>query len=142
VAGAQVPPLRVSEVPSLMLRDLAAFGKLPNMAGIDLGGLEAKLTAFQTAAKAVDAKAAAAERAGDAAAMDALYAKAEVARASFYMPDGLTYNKYWHTIDRYVAPFPEVNYASYETDGRAEKVKVALDRLGAAADHATAALTQ
>ena len=57
------------------------------------------------------------------------------------MPDGLTYNKYWHTIDRFVAPLPELNYAAYETDKRDADVKIAIDRLSAALQKATAAVS-
>jgi len=139
-AGAEVPPLRISEVPALMLRDLDTLAKDPRMQGVDFAPLRAKLGEFLTAAQASDAKMVAAERAGDAAAIDALYAKEEAAREVFYMRDGLAYNKYWHTIDRLVMPFPELNFASYETDGKAEKEKAAIDRLTAAAQRGVAAL--
>jgi N-acetylated-alpha-linked acidic dipeptidase len=139
-AGAQTAPLRISEVPALMLRDLDSVAKDPNMQGADFAALRTKLAAFSDAAKTVDAKMLAAERSGDATIMGALAAKVATSRDAFYSPDGLSYNRYWHTIDRFVRPFPEVSYASYETDGRAEKMKAAIDRLTAAVEKATAAL--
>jgi N-acetylated-alpha-linked acidic dipeptidase len=140
VADGEVPPLRISEVPALMLRDLDTFAKDPRMQGVAFTPLHTKLEAFLAAGKASDAKMETAERGGDVATIDALYAKEERARSVFYMPDGLAFNKYWHTIDRFVAPFPEVHFASYETDGKAEKMKAALDRLAAAVDAGIQAL--
>jgi hypothetical protein len=64
-----------------------------------------------------------------------------LARDAFWMPEGLTYNKYWHTIDRYVFPFPELNYAAYEATNRDADVKTALDRLMASLQKATDALS-
>jgi hypothetical protein len=82
----------------------------------------------------------AAEKAGDISAMEALSAKIAASRDAFYSQDGLSYNRYWHTIDRFVIPFPEINYASYETDGKAEKMNAAINRLATAVGAATAAL--
>jgi hypothetical protein len=56
------------------------------------------------------------------------------------MPDGLSYNKYWHTIDRFVAPLPEINYASFETTDKDAKIAAALDRLESAVTKATNAI--
>jgi N-acetylated-alpha-linked acidic dipeptidase len=139
-AGARTEALRISELPALMLRDVDAVAKEPRMEGADLTAFRAKVAAFADAAKALDAKMIAAERGGDTATMGELALKIAAARAAFYAPEGLTYNRYWHTIDRFVAPFPELNYASYETEGKPDKMKAALDRLTAAVEKATAAL--
>jgi hypothetical protein len=56
------------------------------------------------------------------------------------MPNGLTYNKYWHTIDRNVIPLPELNYAAFETTNRDADMKTALDRLETCIQKATDAL--
>jgi hypothetical protein len=140
VAGAQTAALRISELPALMLRDLDGVAKDPNVQGAEFTALRANLAAFTDAAKALDAKMSAAEQNGDLSTMDALAAKVAASRDAFYVPEGLSYNRYWHTLDRFVRPFPEVNYASYETDGRAEKMKAAIDRLTAAVEKATSAL--
>ncbi len=139
-AGATDMPLRLSDVASQVIKDIDAATKAPQDEGIDLSALRATAVAYQTSAKAFDARLLAAERSGDADALDALERKAMVARDVFWMPDGLTYNKYWHTIDRFVAPFPELNYAAYETTGRDADVKIAIDRLCAALRKAIAAI--
>jgi N-acetylated-alpha-linked acidic dipeptidase len=139
-AGGAVPPLRVSEVPTLMLHELTVLAKDPRMEGIDFSTLRARLITFRSAALSADKKVLAAERGGDVATMHALFAKEEAARIVFYEPGGLTFNKYWHTIDRLVAPFPEISYASYETSGKAGALKTAIDRLTAATERGTAAL--
>jgi FAD/FMN-containing dehydrogenase len=139
-AGATDMPLRLSDVATQVIKDIDAATKAPQYDGIDLSGLRATAVAYQTSAKAFDARLLAAERSGDAGALDALERKAMVARDVFWMPDGLSYNKYWHTIDRYVAPFPELNYAAYETTGRDADVKTAIDRLTAAMQKAIAAI--
>jgi hypothetical protein len=140
VAGARTNVVRISEVPALMLRDLDTFAKEPRTQGADFSALRTKLAAFAGAAGAVDTKMIAAERGGDVAAMEALSAKSAAARDAFYSADGLSYNRYWHTIDRLVVAFPEVNYASYETDGKVAKMNAALARLSAAVAAATTAL--
>jgi len=140
VAGAATGVIRISEVPALMLRDLDALAKDPRFQGVDFTALRAKIVAYQDAAKAADDKMIAAEKAGDISAMEALSAKIAASRDAFYSQDGLSYNRYWHTIDRFVIPFPEINYASYETDGKAEKMNAAINRLATAVGAATAAL--
>jgi hypothetical protein len=82
----------------------------------------------------------AAERGGDIATMDALQVKIAEARAAFYAADGLSYNRYWHALDRLVVPYPEIYYAAYETDDRVAKMNAAVDRFATAVDKATAAL--
>jgi hypothetical protein len=52
--------------------------------------------------------------------------RAMVARDACWMPEGLSYDKYWHTIDGYVAPFPALNYATYETTNKDAAVAAAL----------------
>ena len=138
-AGAVAMPLRLSDVAAQLLKDVDASKKAPQYDGLDFTALRAKIVDYQITAKAFDAKLWAAERGGDAAAIDALERYAMIARDVFWMPNGLSYNKYWHTIDRLVAPFPELNYAAFDAD-KAGKEKAALDRLGAAVDKATDAL--
>jgi hypothetical protein len=140
-AGASEMPLRLAAVPAQLLKDIEASRKLPQFDGVDWSGLRADATAYQAAAHAFDAKLLAAERSGDAASLEGLERRAMAARDVFWMPDGLTYNKYWHTIDRFVAPFPEVNYAAYETTDRDTKVRAALDRLRASIGKAIADLS-
>jgi N-acetylated-alpha-linked acidic dipeptidase len=135
-AGAERMPLRLSDVATQLLSDVEAAKKATQFAGIDFGPLQARLAAYRGAAAAFDAKLLVAERSGNAAAVDALAAKAMAARDVFWMPDGLSYNKYWHTIDRYQATFPEVNFAAYETQDRDAKIKTALGRLSDAVDKA------
>ncbi len=137
-AGAARMPLRLTEVTSLLLSDLESAKKAPQYAGVDFGALQARLRAYRTAALAFDAKLQEAERSGDASRLDALEAKAAEARDVFWTPDGYSYNKYWHTIDRYTSAFPELNFAAYETDNRDAKEKAALNRLTDAVDRAIA----
>ncbi len=137
-AGASEMPLRLGSVPAQILKDIETSRKLPQFDGVDWSGLRVDATAYQTAANAFDAKLLAAERSGDAATLASLERRAMAARDVFWMPDGLSYNKYWHTIDRFVAPFPEVNYAAYETTDRDAKVRAALERLRASIRNAIA----
>ena len=133
-------PLRLTDVAQQLQKSLSEAQHAPQYEGIDFTAFAGKLAAYNAAAVAFDAKLQAAERGGDATALDALEAKAMVARDVFWMPEGLTYNKYWHTIDRLVSPFPELNFAAFAMKDRDAQVKIALDRLSAAVDRATAAL--
>jgi len=140
-AGATEMPLRLDDAASQVLKDLDAARKAPQYDGIDFTAIRATAVTYESAARAFDARLVAAERSGDEAALEPLERKAMVARDVFWMPGGLTYNKYWHTIDRFVAPLPELNYAAYETTNRDADVKVALDRLTAALQKAITAIT-
>jgi N-acetylated-alpha-linked acidic dipeptidase len=128
-AGAARMPLRLTEVTSLLLSDVEAAKRSPQYAGVDFAPLQDRVRAYHAAALAFDANLQTAERSGNAAQLDALAGKAAEARDVFWMPDGLSYNKYWHTIDRYTSAFPELNFASFETEGRDAKIKAALGRL-------------
>jgi len=140
IAGAQTQALRISEAPALMLRDLSTLEVDPVAKGVEVKALRTKLDAFLTAATAIDEKMIAAERGGDIATMDALQVKIAESRAAFYSADGLSYNRYWHALDRLVVPYPEVYYAAYESDDRVAKMNAAVDRFTNAVDKATAAL--
>jgi hypothetical protein len=133
-------PLRLTDVAAQLLKDIDAAKKLPQYDGIDFAPFRAKVVTYLATAKLFDASLLAAERSGDVASIDARERQAEIARDTFWMPDGLSYNKYWHTIDRFVAPFPELNYAAYETTGRDAAVAAALGRLETSVDKATNAL--
>ena len=135
-AVAERMPLRLTEVTSALLSDVEAAKRAPQYRGIDFGPLENRVRAYHTVALAFDAKLQAAERAGTASQLDALEAKAAAARDVFWMPDGLSYNKYWHTIDRNFAAFPELSFAAFENQDRDAKIKTALDRLTSAVDRA------
>jgi N-acetylated-alpha-linked acidic dipeptidase len=139
-AGAVEMPLRLTDVATQLVKDIDAAKKLDQYDGIDLSALRDKATAYEVAAKAFDARLLAAERSGDPSTLDTLEKKAMIARDSFWMPDGLTYNKYWHTIDRNVIPLPELNYAAFETTNRDADMKTALDRLETCIQKATDAL--
>ncbi|MDP9024608.1 MAG: M28 family peptidase, partial [Candidatus Eremiobacteraeota bacterium] len=139
-AGALEMPLRLSDVATQLLKDIDATKKAEQFDGIDFASLRAKSAAYLDVAKIFDAQLLAAERSGDAAKLDALERRAVLARDAFWMPDGYSYNKYWHTIDRYVAPFPEVNFAAYQTADREANVRAALARLTASIQKATGAL--
>jgi hypothetical protein len=133
-------PLRLTDVAAQLLKDIDAAKSAPQYDGVDFALFRAKVVTYLATAKAFDATLLAAERSGDAASIDALEKQAEIARDVFWMPDGLSYNKYWHTIDRFVAAFPELNYAAYETTGRDAAVAAALARLETAVEKATNAL--
>lgn len=140
-AGAEEMPLRLSPVPREMLAELKAFAKLPPVAEANLDPLREALGAYQSAASRFDARLLAAERSGDAPALDALEIEAEAARDVFWSPQGLYYNKYWHTIDRSIIPFPELLAAAIEPQNRLEKLQAAVDRLTAAVRRAVADVT-
>jgi hypothetical protein len=134
-------PLRLSDVAMQLLKDLGDAKKLPQYVDIDFAPLKSVTSAYKDAARTFDASLFAAERAGDATALAALERRAMVARDAFWMPEGLSYNRFWHTIDRYVAPFPELSFASYETTDRDAKIATALERLRAAIVKATTAIS-
>lgn len=140
-AGAVRMPLRFTDVAAQLSRDVEAAKKEPQFSGVDFKAFADQVAALKTAAVAFDAKLQAAERSGDVAVLDALAVKAMHARDVFWMPQGLYYNKYWHTIDRFQGAFPEVNFAAYESEGREAKVKAALQRLIDAVDRAIAAIS-
>jgi N-acetylated-alpha-linked acidic dipeptidase len=139
-AGAVEMPLRLTDVATQLVKDIDAAKKLDQYDGIDLSALRDKAMAYEAAAKAFDARLLAAEHSGDPSALDGLEKKAKIARDVFWMPNGLTYNKYWHTIDRNVIPLPELNYAAFETTNRDADMKTALDRLETCIQKATDAL--
>jgi hypothetical protein len=140
-AGAEAMPLRLTDVVEQLQKSVAEARRAPQYEGVDFTPFAAKLSAYHNAAVAFDAKLRSAERSGDMAQVDALETQAMTARDVFWMPEGLTYNKYWHTIDRLVSPFPELNYAAFATKDRDAALKIAFDRLSAAVDRAIAALT-
>jgi N-acetylated-alpha-linked acidic dipeptidase len=144
-AGAERMPLRLTEESSLLLSDIEALKRTPQYAevaksvpqfGAELSHFQDHLRTYHDAALVFDAKLQAAERSGNVAQLDALEAKAAEARDVFWMPEGLSYNKYWHTIDRYTVAFPELNFAMYESENLESKVKAALERLTSAVDRA------
>ena len=140
-AGAVGMPLRLSGVATQLLKDLDDAKKAPQYVDVDFAPLRAKIAAYATSAAAFDVKLLVAERSGDAAALAALERRASAARDAFWMPGGLSYNKYWHTLDRNVIPFPELNFAAYETTDRDAKVRAALARLSAAVIRASDAIS-
>ncbi len=140
-AGAVGMPLRLSGVATQLLKDVDDAKKASQYDDVDLAPLRAKILAYRDAAAGFDASLLAAERSGDVGALAPLEGRAMVARDAFWRPEGLSYNKYWHTIDRNVAPFPELNYAAYATTEREAHVRAALDRLSTALDRAIAAIS-
>lgn len=137
-AGADRMPLRLSDVANQLWTDIENAKRASQFAKVDLKPLEDRIAAYRTAATAFDAKLTAAERSGDATMLDPLEVQAMQARDVFWMPGGLYYNRYWHTIDRYQAPFPELYFAIYEPEDRDAKIKAALDRLIGAINRAIA----
>jgi len=133
--GATVSPIRIAEQPQQMLKDLPPLYAL-TAGTVDLAPLYSAVKAYLTTAKTTDAAMAQAEANGDAATMQTLGAKIHASRAAFYLPDGLTFNKYYHTIDRVVRPYPEIFYAG--SDPKA--LQTAVDRMIAAVTSATTAL--
>jgi len=140
-AGAVAMPLRMTGVATQLLKDLDEAKKATQYTDVDLAPLRSKVAALRDAAKTFDVSLVTAEHAGDATAIAALERRAMTARDVFWMPQGLSYNKYWHTIDRNVFPFPELNYAAFEKTDRDGKIRTALDRLTSAIERATAALS-
>ena len=140
-AGAVAMPLRLSDVAMQLLKDLGDAKKSPQYVDIDFAPLKSAMVAYRDAARTFDASLFATERAGNATALATLERRAMIARDAFWMPNGLSYNRFWHTIDRYVAPFPELSFASYETTDRDAKIATALERLRAAIVKATTAIS-
>jgi N-acetylated-alpha-linked acidic dipeptidase len=128
-AGADRMPLRLTDVANQLWTDVENAKHAPHLTDIDLKQLEDRIAGYKSSAAAFDAKLTAAERSGDAAALDPLEVRAMQARDVFWMPDGLYYNKYWHTIDRFQSSLPELYFAAYEPQDRAAHVKFAIDRL-------------
>jgi len=134
-AGAAVQPLRVAEIPEQLMKDMPMlFGA--TMGKANLTRLAAALAAFKTAAASTDAQMAKAEAAGDVASMQNVAAREQQARAAFYLPEGLAFNKYLHTVDRVFVSYPEVLFAG--SDSKAQQA--AIDRMTAAIENATNAL--
>jgi N-acetylated-alpha-linked acidic dipeptidase len=138
-ANADVSPIRIAEIPTQLLKDLmpiqiqafeASDGK------VTMNDLRDAVVAFQTAAKATDDAMEKAEVAGDTATMTQLAAKIQASRDALYMPDGLTFQPAYHTIDRVFTSFPEIVFAGKDKDKKAK----AIDRMTTAVKNATAAL--
>jgi N-acetylated-alpha-linked acidic dipeptidase len=134
-AGAGVQPLRIAEIPGQLQKDLPSLVMLTR-GRANLASLESALTAFASAAKTTDDAMSKAEASGDTAAMQSLAAKEAQARAAFFEPAGLSFNKYYHSIDRVFASYPEVLFAG--NDPKAQQA--AIDRITAAVQQATSAL--
>jgi N-acetylated-alpha-linked acidic dipeptidase len=134
-AGATVQPIRIAEIPQQLMKDLPMlYGA--TMGKADLSHLTAALEAFAKAASATDAQMVKAEAAGDVASMQRLAALEEQARAAFFNPQGLSFNKYVHTTDRVFVSYPEVLFAG--SDPKAQQA--AIDRMTSAVQAATTAL--
>ena len=136
-AGATVSPLRVAEMPAQFTKELPVLTGATTATHANTVALLAALKGFTDAAEAADKAMAAAETAGDAAAMQKIAAQEQAARAAFYAPDGLAFNRYYHSMDRVFVSFPEVMFAG--SDATAQQA--AIDRFTAATAAATAALT-
>ena len=134
-AGAIVDPLRISEMPAQFTKDLGPLSGAA-MNKIDVRMLAQALLDFSAAAKATDEAMARAEAAGDVSTMQQLGAKEQAVRDAFYVPSGLSFNKYYHTLDLVIGPYPEVTYAG--DDPKAQQA--AVDRFTAAVQTATNAL--
>jgi N-acetylated-alpha-linked acidic dipeptidase len=138
-ANADVPPLRLEEIPTQLLKDL-----MPIQVGVfaatqgkqTLGDLRSALEAYRDAAHTTDVAMENAERSGDVATMKTLSQKENASRDAFYVPDGLLENKYYHTIDRVYTSFPEIAFGGKDVALQAK----ALGRMMAAVQNATAAL--
>ena len=136
-AGAAVDPLRIEEEPLQLLKDLP--GLAPALAPqnlADLQTLKSALEGLQTAAHAVDASMQQAEQSGNLDKMTAIARQEQAARDAFFIPNGLSYNAYQHTIDRVFVSFPEVAYSGPDPTAQ----KAALERMISAVNSATAAL--
>ena len=134
-AGATVEPLRIAEVPEQLFKDLPVlFGVTGGKA--DTTQLITALTAFETAATATDNAMIKAEASGDVATMQKLGVQEQAARGAFFLQDGLSFNKYLHTIDRVFVSYPEVIFAGSDTKAQ----QAAIDRITASVQIAAAAL--
>jgi hypothetical protein len=134
-AGATVDPLRISEMPAQFTKDLGPLSAA-TMNKVNVRTLAQALLDFSAAAKATDEAMARAEAAGDVSTMQQLGAKEQAVRDAFYVPSGLSFNQYYHTLDRVIGPYPEVTYAG--DDPKAQQA--AVDRFTAAVEAATNAL--
>jgi hypothetical protein len=115
------------------LMPIALSGKIPMTSFVSFSQA---LKAFDANAKAADKAMAAAEAAGDVATMQKLAAQEQAARDAFYMPNGLSFNPYYHSLDRVFTSFPELVFAV--SDAKAQQA--ALDRFTRALQNAAAAL--
>ncbi|MFN2450097.1 MAG: hypothetical protein ABR508_10000 [Candidatus Baltobacteraceae bacterium] len=68
--------------------------------------------------------------------MQKIAAKEQAARDAFYAPDGLAFNRYYHSTDRVFVSFPDVLFAG----GDARVQQAAIDRFTAALTAAAKAL--
>jgi hypothetical protein len=68
--------------------------------------------------------------------MQKLAAQEQAARDAFYMPGGLSFNAYYHSLDRVFTSFPEFVFAGSDTKAQ----QAAVDRATAALQKATGAL--
>ncbi len=134
-AGATVDPLRISEMPKQLKSDLPAFVAIAG-GKVKTDALASALSDFSSAAAAQDKAMAAAEAAGDAHAMQQIAVKEHAARDAFFVPAGLSFNGYYHSLDRVFTSFPEVIFAG--PDAKAQQD--AVDRFTTAVQNATAAL--
>jgi N-acetylated-alpha-linked acidic dipeptidase len=138
-ANATVSPLRIEEIPTQLLSDLmpirvAAFQRTNGKETLD--SLQTSLEAYRAAAHDTDVAMQQAEAKGDVATMQSLATKEQAARDAFYVPDGLLENRYYHTIDRVFASFPELIFAG----SNATMIEKGLTRMEAAVSAATDAL--
>jgi hypothetical protein len=135
-AGATVDPLRLAEMSVQFSRDLPALQMMAIGGKLSLTDLTQALRAFDAAARITDNAMATAEAAGDVATMQKLAAQEQAARDAFYDPNGLSFNKYYHSLDRVFTSFPEVMFAG--PDPKAQQA--AVDRFTTALQNATNAL--
>ncbi|HEY2473601.1 MAG TPA: M28 family peptidase [Candidatus Cybelea sp.] len=138
-ADATVEPLRIEEIPQQLLKDLmnlqlTEFQRTDGAVRLD--DLRQALDAYRAAAHETDLAMQKAEAAGDVAAMQAIAAREQAARDAFFVPDGLSFNAYYHTLDRVLTSFPEIAFAGNNTDA----VKKAEARALTAIQNAAAAL--
>lgn len=134
-AGASVQPLRIAEVPAQLQKDLPSLLML-TQGRANLAALQSALATFAAAAKATDEAMNKAEASGDTAAMQSLAAKEAQARAAFFEPAGLSFNKYYHSIDRVFMSYPEVLFSGNDPAAQ----QAAIDRMTSAVRRATSAL--
>jgi hypothetical protein len=136
-ANADVVPFRVGEVPDQLLKDLmqvqiAAFTMSEGK--VTLNDLRDALVKYRDAAHGADDAMAKAEAAGDLAAMQTLASKEQASRNAFYDANGLTYNPYYHTMDRVFTSFPEIVYAGADMDKAAKGAQRMIAAIAAASD--------
>jgi hypothetical protein len=131
-AGATVEPLRLSEMSGQFMKDAAMM----NLSMSQKMALMQAIKEFDVVAKAADKAMAADEASGDVAAMQKLAAQEQAARNAFYMPNGLSFNAYYHSLDRVFMSFPEIVFAASDTSAQ----QAAVERATTALQTATAAL--